>query len=170
MGVKIPLSLIKWSAVLALGWWGLWLFNLWQPVRQVELHTENLLKRVSSRDWPAVLEIVSDDYEDAWGHNREDVIGDAQTLLSHFFALQVVALEPPVIRVLGGEGSAAVRVGVFGSGTAVAHAVMDAVREVDEPFVFRWKKGDRPWRWRLVEIRHEALAARYPQGAVRSHW
>jgi hypothetical protein len=160
--VKIPLSWLQLALAVVVVLWAGWLFQLWQPARQVERHTENFLRRTSARDWPAVRRMVAEDYRDAWDHNPEELIDDARELLSHFFTLQIVPLEPPVIRALGREGSATARLGVFGSGTAVAHAVMDAVREVEEPFVFRWRRaGPWPWQWELTEASHEELASRY---------
>jgi len=170
LAVKIPVGLVKVVVVLVLAGWALWLYQLWQPARQVELHTLNFLQRASARDWPAVLNMMSDDYRDTWGHDREEVIDEARQLLSHFFALHIVLLDELATRVMDGEGSATARVGVFGSGSGVAYAVIEAVRELERPFIFRWQRDGRPWQWRLVEVQQEELTERYPQGAKRRGW
>ncbi len=158
LAVKIPVGLVKVVVVLVLAGWALWLYQLWQPARQVELHTLNFLQRASARDWPAVLNMMSDDYRDTWGHDRTRSIDEARKVLSHFFALQIVPLGPVRLGGEGGERSATVEIGVFGSGTGVAHAVMDAVREAEGPFLFRWRKnGTWPWQWALVEAGQEVL-------------
>lgn len=147
--------------LLAAGWL-IWLAQLWQPSRQVERHTENLLARASARDWPAVTAMMAGDYRDAWGHDREFSVDKARELFSHFFALSIVPLRPPQVRVRPGEGTVAVPVGVFGSGTAVAQRVMDEVRRAEEPFVFTWRKvGPWPWQWQLSSAAHEELAQRW---------
>lgn len=160
--MTIPLSLIKWSLLVMVLAWLLWLFSLWQPERQVELHTSNLLKRASARDWSAVEAMMAPDYRDAWNDDRTAAIDEARQVFSHFFALQITSLEPLQITDTMGAWQAAGPVGVFGSGTPVAHAVMDGVRAAEGPFVFLWRKsGPWPWQWSLVATGHESLEARY---------
>jgi hypothetical protein len=141
-----------------------WLFLLWRPARQVELHTLNLLERASAREWPAVEAMMSADYRDAWGHDRASAIDEARQLFSHFFALQIVALAP--LRITDENEALAVSapVGVFGSGTAVAQAVIEEVREARGDAVFVWRRvGGWPWQWALAEVRHAELAGRWPR-------
>lgn len=141
--------------------WLVWLSLLWQPARQVELHTLNLLARASARDWPAVEAMMSPHYADAWGHDRAAAIGQARELFSHFFALQIVALEPPRIDVDDEARLAKAPVGVFGTGTAVAQAVIEEVRAAGGEAVFVWRKsGSWPWQWSLDGLRHDRLAGR----------
>ena len=164
--MSIPVSFVKWLVLALLAAWFLWLAWLWQPARQVEMHTLNLLKRASARDWVAVETMMAPDYRDAWNEDRAAAIDEARQLFSHFFALQIAALEPLRITEEGGEWQAAGPIGIFGSGTPVAHAVMDEVRGAEGPFVFRWRKsGGWPWDWSLVAVGHEGLAAKYaPRG------
>ncbi len=160
--MKIPVSWLKAAAIVVVSGWALWLFLLWQPSRQVELHTLNLLRRASVRDWAAVESMMAPDYRDDWNADRAAAIGEARQLFSHFFALQITALEPLQVTNQGEAWQAAGPVGIFGSGTAVAHAVMDGVREAEGPFVFRWvKSGSWPWQWSLAATGHEGLAAKY---------
>ena len=156
------MSWIKTAVIAAVAALVIWLFQLWQPARQVDLHTLNLLQRASARDWPAVERMMSPDYRDAWGHDRPTSIDEARLLFSHFFALQITATGPRQISGGGDEWSASGPLGVFGSGSPVAHAVIEEVRAARGVFEFRWRKsGNWPWAWLLVEVRHEDLAARY---------
>jgi hypothetical protein len=160
--MRIPVVWVLWLLLVLLVAWGVWLVGLWQPARQVELHTTNLLKCASARDWPAVEAMMAPDYMDAWNADRAAAIDEARKLFSHFFALQITALEPLRITEAEGGWEAAGPIGVFGSGTAVAHAVMDEVRAAEGPFTFRWRKnGTWPWEWVLVGTGHEALDAKY---------
>ena len=162
MVVRASWLLTALSALLVL--WLVWLFLLWRPARQVELHTLNLLERASAREWPAVEAMMAADYRDAWGHDRASAIDEARQLFSHFFALQIVALEP--LRITGENEALAVSapVGVFGSGTAVAQAVIEEVREARGDAVFVWRRvGGWPWQWALAEVRHAELAGRWPR-------
>jgi hypothetical protein len=156
--MRIPVAWLLWLLLVLLVAWGVWLVGLWQPARQVELHTNNLLKRASARDWPAVEAMMAVDYRDAWNADRAAAIDEARKLFSHFFALQITALEPLRITEADGGWEAAGPIGVFGSGTAVAHAVMDKVRAAEGPFTFRWRKsGTWPWQWALVGSGHPEL-------------
>jgi len=162
--MAIPVSWIKWSAGVLLAMWAVWLFLLWQPARQIELHTSNLLARTSACDWAAVTMMISPDYRDAWGHGREESTDKAEELFNQFFTLRILPTGPADVRVADGMGTSSVPLGLFGSGTPIAHAVMDEVREVGGSFVFRWRKtGKWPWQWSLVEAGHAELAARHPR-------
>ena len=158
----VPVSWIKTAAVAIIAAWSIWLFALWQPARQVELHTLNLLKRASARDWPAVAQMMAPDYRDAWGHDRERAIDEARRLFSHFFTLQIVPVGRLEIAGSGEAWSATAPIGVFGSGTAVAQAVIEEVRSAEGPAIFNWRReGAWPWQWVLAEAGHEELARRW---------
>ena len=144
--MRIPVASLKWAAVVLLGVWIIWLFFLWQPARQIELHTTNLLSRASARDWAAVTGMISPDYRDAWGHGREESIGKADEIFNHFFTLKILPTGPMDIRAAAGEGTNSVPLGLFGSGTPIAYAVIDEVREAGGSFVFRWRQTGR-WPW-----------------------
>jgi hypothetical protein len=106
--------------------------------------------------------MMAADYRDAWGHDRASAIDEARQLFSHFFALQIVALAP--LRITDENEALAVSapVGVFGSGTAVAQAVIEEVREARGDAVFVWRRvGGWPWQWALGEVRHAELAGRW---------
>ena len=50
--------------------WGVYLFRLWQPQRQIELHNLHLLARIERHDWKPAGEFIGDTYQDQWGNNR----------------------------------------------------------------------------------------------------
>jgi hypothetical protein len=161
--MKVPIWLFRVAPLVFATAIAVNLFFLWQPERQVELHTLNLLKRVSSRDWPEVASMMGPDYRDAWGQDRDQAVDRARLLLSHFFSLRVIAVEPMKIRLEEGRASAAARLGVFGSGTGLAEAVMEEVRATEDLFVFLWRKEGRwPWQWVLVEAGNRTLETYRP--------
>jgi hypothetical protein len=158
------LQTVVWGAVLALAAWVLWLGWLWSPVRQAELHTQNLLDRASRRDWEAVREMMASDYRDAWGHEKEQALRDAEEFGRHFFSLRIGPVEPLTVQSEEGTPTVSTRLGVYGSGTPMAHAIIEAVHELEKPFVFRWRKsGSWPWQWTLSGFEQEELVARYPR-------
>ena len=162
--MTIPVAWIKWSLPALLFVSVAWLFFLWQPARQIELHTAHLLSRASGRDWSAVAKMISSDYRDGWGHDREESLRKAEELFNQFFTVKILPTGPMEINEAGGMATNSVPLEIFGSGTPVAHAVMDEVREAGGSFVFRWRKAGRwPWQWLLVGAGHAELAARYPR-------
>lgn len=162
--IRLPLNAVLW-ALAALGLvWVVWLVRLWSPDRQAELHTLNLLARASRQDWSAVGEMMAPDYRDAWGHGKEKAMTDAEEFGRHFFSLRIGPVEPLAVRSEKGTATVSARLGVYGSGTPMAHAVIEAVHELEKPFVFLWRKsGSWPWQWALAELGQEELAARYPR-------
>ncbi len=164
--MSIPVRAVAFAVIavcVGLAWYVL---HLWSPARQAELHTLNLLRRASSRDWVAAERMMSPDYRDDWGHDRAGAVEDAKLVFGHFFVLEIAPLEPPRVVADSGTAALSLRVGVFGSGTPVAAAVMDEVRGLREPFVFHWRKsGPWPWQWELSGAGQPELAARYPRQA-----
>jgi hypothetical protein len=161
--MRIPLVWLKTAVVLLVTAWVAWLFFLWQPARQVELHTTNLLARASARDWKAVADMMSADYRDAWGHDKARALAEAEEFGQHFFSLRLGAVEPLEVRVESASATAGARLGAYGSGTPMAHAIIEALSELEKPFVFRWRKSGRwPWQWALTGFSQEELVARYP--------
>jgi len=162
--IRIPVKAALWGIVVLLLAWIVWLFWLWSPARQVELHTLNLLDRASKQDLAAVGEMMAPDYRDAWGHGKEQALSDAEEFGRHFFSLRMGPSEEPEIKTRTGEATAQARLGVYGSGTPLAHAIIEAVHKLEKPFVFRWRKhGAWPWQWTLAGLEQEELAEKYPR-------
>lgn len=162
--LRIPLKAALSGVVVLLLAWIVWLFWLWSPVRQVELHTVNLLDRASRQDWVAVGLMMAPDYRDAWGHGKERALSDADEFGRHFFSLRIGPSEPLTIESTTGEATVRARLGLYGSGTPLAQAIIEAVHELEKPFVLRWRKsGPWPWQWALTALEQEELAARYPR-------
>lgn len=85
--------------------------------------------------------MLAADYRDAWGHDRALAIAEARQLFSHFFALQIVTLAPLRISEESEALAVSAPVGVFGSGTAVAQAVIEEVRDARGDAVFVWRRA-----------------------------
>src|SRR4051812_12485688 len=59
------------------------LIRLWQPERQVQLHTEHLLRAIEGHDWNRVQGFVAPGYHDQWDHDRATLIDRMRQVL-HF--------------------------------------------------------------------------------------
>ncbi|MFM8807471.1 MAG: hypothetical protein ACKOJB_00955 [Chthoniobacterales bacterium] len=160
--IRLPLNAVLWAiAILALVWI-VWLVRLWSLEQQAELHTLNLLARASKQDWVAVGKMIAPDYRDAWGHGKEKALTDAEEFGQHFFSLRIGPVEPLTVQSEAGTATVSARLGVYGSGTPMAHAIIEAVHELEGPFAFRWQKsGSWPWQWTLSGLEQKELVARY---------
>jgi len=154
--------MVSWSIVAAVLALLLWLWWLWSPPRQAELHTLNFLNRASAHHWAAAGAMMSPDYRDAWHADREQALREAEELSRHFFTLQIAPVAPITIGAEGPVISVFAQLGIYGTGTPAASVIMEEIRTVRGPFVFRWEKsGSWPWQWKLVEIGQPELAARF---------
>lgn len=140
------------AVAIVLALWGLWLLWLWQPERQVRLHTSHFLKKVEQRNWKAVPAFLADDYSDRWNHNKASAVEDAQQVFSQFLFLTIES-RTDRCEVRDKEASTSTRVKVSGNGGGVAQIVMERVNSLQQPFVFTWRKvGSAPWEWQLTHI------------------
>jgi len=145
------------AAGFALALWALWLLWLWQPDRQVRLHTTHFLKKVERRNWDAARAFMAEDFSDRWGHNKTTALEDGRQVFAQFLFLtienQIVNCE-----VQDGTEVAHTVLKIKGQGGAVAPFVMQAVNDLHEPFVFTWRRmGAAPWNWQLVRIDQSEL-------------
>jgi hypothetical protein len=138
--------------------WALWLLWLWQPERQVRLHTTHFLKKVERRNWNGARACLAEDYKDHWDHDPNSAISDAREVFSHFLFLTIENRtdsfewqSPETVR-------AHTVVKISGSGDPVAQMVMEKVNTLHEPFTFTWRRtGRAPWAWKLTHIDHPGL-------------
>src|SRR5438876_10592476 len=114
------------TAAIVLVLWALWLAWLWQPERQVRLHTSHFLKKVERRNWVAAKEMMAGDFADRWEHNKNSAIEDAQMVFSQFVFVTIEnRTESCDLR--EGEATAHTRVKISGNGGGVAQLVMSRV-------------------------------------------
>jgi len=136
---------------------GLYLFRLWQPQRQIELHNAHLLAQIQAHDWKAVGEFVGEKYQDRWGNSRALLL---ERLPQVFRAIGKTRIESSGIAVWREEGVGYLRarVQVHGSGE-YADSIQARVNSLEEPFEFVWQHGATwPWDWKLTSVRNPGLA------------
>ncbi len=135
---------------------GLYLFRLWQPQRQIELHNAHLLVQIEAHDWKAVSEFVGETYRDRWGNDRALLL---ERLPQVFRAMGKTKIESKEIAVRREEGLGYLRarVQVRGTGEYADH-IQTRVNSLEEPFEFEWKRGATwPWDWKLISVQNPAL-------------
>ncbi len=146
------------AALLALALWLAW---LWQPERQVRLHTAGLLKAIERRNWNKVQDQFADNYSDRWGHDKAFVLSGLHQVFGSFVFLKI---EHENLSVSAASGSTITRVKMSGQGSVVAQYVMTKVNGLGEPFTFTWLRRGKPWDWQLTSVDHPTLD---PDAAVQ---
>ena len=135
---------------------GIYLVRLWQPERQVTLHSAHLISHVENRDWDAVGEAIAEDYQDRWGHDRALVL---ERLREVFRAMPNARVAPlgPTVSAAGGTGKWIAKVTITGAGEYAA--VIEArVNGLPAPFEMEWRNRSwKPWDWKLVRVDNPAL-------------
>jgi hypothetical protein len=140
------------AALLALALWLAW---LWQPERQVRLHTAGLISGIERRNWSKVDGLLADTYADRWGHDKTFVLSGLRQVFGSFIFLKI---EQQSLVVDAVAGRTVTRVKMSGQGNVVAQYVMSRVNGLAEPFTFTWKKsGTMPWQWQLTAVDHPTL-------------
>lgn len=136
---------------------GLYAAWLWQPERQVRLHTVHFLKAVERRNWDTAQGFVGEEYSDRWGHDKENVFIDARAVFRHFLFLTIQS-EPEPAAIAGSTAEIRSPVKIGGRGGPVAELVIERVNTLRAPFVFTWmRRSWKPWDWQLVRIDHPDL-------------
>lgn len=136
--------------------WGVYLFRLWQPQRQIELHNVHLLEKIEKHNWKNVGEFIGENYQDRWGNDRRLLL---ERLPQVFRALGKTRIESSAISVRSEEGRGywTAKITVTGSGE-LADFIQNRVNLLDAPFEFEWQHGATwPWDWKLVAVRNPAL-------------
>lgn len=136
--------------------WGIYLFRLWQPQRQVELHNVHLLEQIEKRNWNAVGEFIGDTYQDRWGNDRKLLL---ERLPQVFRALGHTRIDVNAIAIRREEdrGYWTAKITIQGTGE-LADFIQDRVNTLEAPFEFEWQRGATwPWDWKLVTVRNPSL-------------
>jgi len=135
----------------------LFLLWLWQPERQVRLHTSHFLKKVERRNWDAARKFLADDYSDRWQHDRDSAVSEAREAFRQFLFLTI---ENRTDSCEMAPDSATTRtvIKISGNGGPVAQLVMERVNTLQGPFTLAWRKASwRPWDWQLTSVDHPEL-------------
>ena len=135
---------------------GIYLFTLWQPARQVELHSENLLAEIEAKDWKDVGKFIADDYQDRWGQDRSVVLQQLRQVLGIVRNPQITATAAQP-RIAGRQGFWTAKITVKGEGE-FAVLIEERVNSLSEPFELEWqRKSGKPWDWKLVGVKQPEL-------------
>jgi len=144
------------AGIIAAVIWAIYLFRLWQPQRQIELHNAHLLEQVEKHNWKTVGEFISDTYQDQWGNDRKLLLHRLPQVVGALGNTQI-EVSDVAIRREQGRGYWTGRIAVKGTGE-YADYIQTRVNSLNTPFEFEWQPGATwPWDWKLVWVRNPAL-------------
>lgn len=150
------IRLLLLNVVISAIWFGL--PYLKSPATQALDQQQRLLDQAARRNWPKVLEILADDYRDAWEMKREEAIATAHEVFQGFLLLDF-KMESPKVTVEGKTASVRCVVKVSGTGAGFSGEVVNRLNNLREPFVFHWRKdGWKPSDWHLVGVNQTELS------------
>jgi hypothetical protein len=137
---------------------GLFLVWLWQPQRQVNRHTENLLRKLEKKNWAAVANSIGGEYTDKWGDDRSLVVARMQQVFRYLRGVTIHAADPTV-SVDQRRGIWRARIVIGGGDADEATAmVKERINSLSTPFELTWRRmSGKPWDWKLVYVSNPEL-------------
>lgn len=142
---------------------GAYLLQLWQPDRQVELHSVHLLHAIEQKDWSSIGEFIDPAYRDQWQHDRATLLLRIRAVLQYTRNLHLEPRAPLVVATDSGPQWRA-RIIVSGDDNDVTTMIKARVNPLQEPFRLQWRQQSwKPWDWKLISASNEAL--QLPEGA-----
>lgn len=132
----------------------------WSPGRQVRLHQRDFLAAVERRDWARARTFVAEDYRDAWGQSRAELLERLPMAFQDFLACGVLAEDERVERTATGRLWRA-RLRAVGSGGPIAQEVIEVSGALREPFTFTWRRAGWPWDWQLTRVEQPELSGAF---------
>ncbi|CAN5732926.1 hypothetical protein BH20VER1_BH20VER1_12630 [soil metagenome] len=144
---------------------GIFLFQLWRPARQVELHSGNLIRAIERQDWKDLAGFIADNYEDQWGQDRALLLERVRGVVGYARELHLQPWEAVVRGAETEEPFWRARLTVEGADNEVVLLIKQHVNVVADPWELHWRKQSwKPWDWKLVRVRNPGF--KLPQGGL----
>lgn len=135
---------------------GLYLFQLWQPEKQVRLHSLHLISALERKDWAKVGEFVDESYTDRWGHDRGLLLARLRAVLPFARNLHI-ELMAPAVSASSREGEWCARLKIEADENEVSTMIKARVNKLDAPFQLHWRRFGKLWEWKLMRADNSAL-------------
>lgn len=130
---------------------------LWQPGRQVRLHSVHFLQAIELKSWGRVGEFVDDRYHDQWGQDRELLRSHLRDVLRSLRNLRIHSQELTV-RAGNNRGEWRAWIAVEADPNEVSAFVKERVNGLATPFELQWQQqSGKPWDWKLVAVTNAGL-------------
>jgi len=133
---------------------GLFLFWLWQPERQVNRHSENLLRKVEGKNWSGMADFLTNDYADQWGNDRALAVARMREGFRYVRVVRINALDR-IVNADSRRGVWRAKITIDGDGGELLFFIKERVNSLATPFELEWRHVSRkPWDWKLASVRN----------------
>jgi hypothetical protein len=129
--------------------------------RKVSLRQEKLMKTAEKRDWDAVKEMMTDNYRDGFGMDREEALKSAQEVFTPFLSFGFDWKDEKVEV----EGDTATVTGMgrmHGTGATGVSEILNRVNQIQKPWSFVWKRHPITGDWKLSSVSNPELGGVAP--------
>lgn len=136
---------------------GAYLFQRWQPDRQVALHSVQLLHAIEHKDWREIADFIDPAYHDQWQHDRAVLLARMHAILQYTRKIGFDVDEPLVVATDKGLEWRG-RIVVSGEDDDLTALIKARINPLHEPFRLDWRRQSwKPWDWKLLRVSNEAL-------------
>lgn len=136
---------------------GIFLMRLWQPERQLQLHSKNLLQAIEKKNWGRFSSFIGSDYEDQWGNDHALILERTREVFRYVRTIRLSAVKPTVWTA-NQNGYWKTRITIDGDNGEVTAMLKERVNSIAAPFQLEWRRiSARPWDWKLVRISNAEL-------------
>jgi hypothetical protein len=131
---------------------GLYCVWLWQPQRQIDRHTKNLLHGIEQKNWSRVADLIGTDYADQWGNDRALVLERMRLVAGYGHHLRFNAIDANC-KIDNSVGLWRGRIVIDSDDAELVAVVKERVNSLTTPFELQWRHVSRkPWDWKLVRV------------------
>ena len=131
---------------------GLYLIWLWQPERQILLHTENFFHAIEHHDWKAAADLLGNDYQDQWGDDKTRLLERMREGFRWVRGSRILAPNS-VVQVERWRAVWFGKITVYSSDDGVMEVLDERVNKLPSPFKLAWHHlSGKPWDWKLVRV------------------
>ena len=135
----------------------MFLIRLWQPERQINLHTENLFRKIEQKNWTAVSDFIGADYSDEWADDRAILLTRTREVSCYLRNVRIAVVDPN-LTVEQDHGIWRGKVTINGDGGEAMALAKERVNSLPAPFELEWRQIIcKPWDWKLVRARNPGL-------------
>ena len=137
---------------------GIYLFQLWTPARQVELHSLHLLAAIEENDASALADFLADGYQDDWGHDKALVLSRLKQVVPSAARGGQLVAHGAAVRAERAAGEWRGRITIEADANELTVPLIHHVNAVTDPYVLQWRRQSwKPWDWQLVRVSNPGL-------------
>jgi hypothetical protein len=136
---------------------GLFLVWLWRPERQVQRHSENLLRAIEKRDWTRFASFVAGEYQDQWANDHTLILERTREVFRYVRVVRLSASNPR-IWISNQTGFWEAKIAIDGDNGEIMTVIKQRVNSLATPFRLEWRRvSGNPWDWKLVQVSNADL-------------